>query len=186
MFQLENEPPMVRTASFSRCDRYRFELQRVWNGRLERVHFVLLNPSTADTLIDDATVRRCIGFARRWSFGGIIITNLFALRSTDPAALKRHVDPIGPRNDEWIAHAVGKAGLTILAWGIHGELLGRDRTIGSLLDSLDCSPKCFGRTKCGAPLHPLYLRADHPLEAWQAGVRCQGVGVSDEEGCNGR
>lgn len=44
---------------------YRYSLTRVWDESLPSVTFVLLNPSTADDVELDPTLRRCIGFARR-------------------------------------------------------------------------------------------------------------------------
>ncbi|MBV8312930.1 MAG: DUF1643 domain-containing protein [Planctomycetaceae bacterium] len=51
---------------------------------------------------NDPTIERCERRARRWGFGGLIVTNLFALCATDPAGLRRVADPIGPENDATI------------------------------------------------------------------------------------
>ena len=48
---------MICTALFSPCGRFRYRLGRRW-GEGPTVAFVLLNPSTADQLRDDPTVRR--------------------------------------------------------------------------------------------------------------------------------
>src|SRR5262245_38555366 len=94
---------MLRSAVFSPCRKYRYSLTRIWDAERPNVMFVGLNPSTADDQVDDPTVRRCIGFARKWRFGGMIIVNLFAYRSTDPNRLQEILDPVGPENDEHIA-----------------------------------------------------------------------------------
>jgi hypothetical protein len=48
---------MHRTALFSHCGTFRYRLGRRW-AEGPKVAFVLLNPSVANTEIDDQTVRR--------------------------------------------------------------------------------------------------------------------------------
>lgn len=60
-----------------------------------RVVFVMLNPSTADERVNDPTIRKCIGFARRWNFGYVDVVNLFAWRETKPQGLLRITNPEG-------------------------------------------------------------------------------------------
>jgi hypothetical protein len=145
---------MISSAQFSCCRTYRYSLRRIWSER-PLVLFVGLNPSTADETTDDPTVRRCIGFARRWRHGGLLLVNLFAYRSTDPAGLKRASDPIGPENDAAILDCCQSVTRVVVAWGVHGILEYRDRQVLSLLSR----PYCLGLTKSGAPRHPLYLSA---------------------------
>ena len=68
---------MHRTALFSRDRTYRYRLGPRW-GDGAAVCFVLLNPSIADATKDDATVRRCIGFARSLGYGVLEVVNLYA------------------------------------------------------------------------------------------------------------
>jgi len=140
-------------AVFSGCRTFRYTLRRIWNVGKPLVTFVGLNPSTADESIDDPTVRRCAGFAARWGFGGLILTNIFAYRSTDPKALLLCNDPIGPENDYWIQDASRSAQATIVAWGIHGRMFNRENAVLAQLKV----PYCLGTTKGGCPRHPLYL-----------------------------
>ena len=86
-------------ARFSVDRRYRYALWRVWDHGRGICNFLLLNPSIADEATNDPTSERCERRARRWGFGGLIVTNLFALCATDPAGLRRVADPIGPEND---------------------------------------------------------------------------------------
>jgi hypothetical protein len=162
-------PSMVRSsAKLSSCRKYRYTLMRTWDESKPSVMFVGLNPSTADAKIDDPTVRRCIGFARRWGFGKLVLTNLFAFRSTDPALLEDIADPVGPENDHWIAQSSRVADLTVVAWGVHGSLLERDQEVLAQLHE----PHCLGTTKSGAPRHPLYLPADAPLRLFSSQPDC--------------
>jgi hypothetical protein len=143
-------------ALFDPGGRYRYRLWRRWAaGRT--VAFVMLNPSTADADRDDPTIRRCAGFARAWGFGGMTVVNLFALRATDPARLRRARDPVGRDNDRHIAAAAADASMVLVAWGVHGALDGRDRTVLALLAGRQ--PRCLGVTRGGHPRHPLYLPA---------------------------
>lgn len=159
----DSKPEAVQShAGFSPCRRYRYTLSRTWDAASPPLVFIGLNPSTADETTDDPTIRRCIGFARRDGFGGIVMLNLFALRSTDPAALSDASDPVGPWNDDQI-FAACKGRTVVAAWGVHGTLRGRDKVVRRLLAGVDL--RCLGRTKEGNPRHPLYLRADAPLQA---------------------
>ena len=144
---------MLSSANFSRCRTYRYALRRQWNPRGPIVLFVGLNPSTADETADDPTIRRCVGFARDWGFSAMVMANLFAYRATDPRDLRVTHDPIGPRNNWWLASLPNQVDLVVAAWGIHGTLLDRDETVLRSLDRV-C---CLGRTKAGHPRHPLYL-----------------------------
>jgi hypothetical protein len=76
-----------KNALLSPCENYRYWLSRDWDDSLPIVTFIMMNPSTADATIDDATIRKCVGFAKAWGFGRIRVVNLFALRSRDPLDL---------------------------------------------------------------------------------------------------
>ena len=147
---------MTGGAVFSRDGRYRYRLWRRWKRSLPVVAFVMLNPSTADAQRDDPTIRRCIGFARRWGCGGIEVVNLFALRATDPRRLRYTRDPVGPENVAHLARAAGRASLVVAAWGA-------DPAVGTrgteLARRLSRRLRCLGVTRAGAPRHPLYLRS---------------------------
>jgi hypothetical protein len=112
-----------------------------------------LNPSTADAQSDDPTVRRCIGYARDWGYGGLCLANLFAFRARRPEAMKAAADPVGPENDHHLQAMAAQAALKLAAWGVHGRHLGRDAEVAALLPSLHCLRLSLG----GHPMHPLYL-----------------------------
>ena len=151
---------VVRGAVFDRSRRYRYLLTRRWEAQAAPVLFVLLNPSTADGRQDDPTIRRCMGFARAWGHGALEVANLFAWRATHPADLRRAVAPVGPRNDHYLLSAARRAARVVLAWGIHGSLLGRDQEVLALLERAGRELMCLGLTHGGQPRHVLYLRAD--------------------------
>jgi len=145
---------------------YRYMLFREWDAALPAVVFVMLNPSTADVVVDDPTVRRCIAFATAWGYGRLEVRNLFALRATDPRALAKHVAPVGPENDEAIRSAAAGHDV-VAAWGVHGAHLGRGMWVArEMLRPLAARLWHLGLTKTGHPKHPLYLRNDVVRTEW--------------------
>lgn len=154
-----------RAAVLSGDGRYRYRLERAL-GKSERVAcFVMLNPSTADAEKDDPTIRKCIGFARRWQCGRLVVVNLFAWRATDPAALKAVRDPVGAENDDHIIAAIEAAvltgGRTVCAWGVHGTLHDRNWQVLVMLrhrfSPQIANLRCLRLTKDGHPEHPLLV-----------------------------
>lgn len=154
-------------AVLSMDGKYRYRLSREWDDNGLRMTFVMLNPSTADASLDDPTIRRCIGFAKRDGYGGIYAFNLYAFRATDPQAMKRAIDPVGPENDAMLrygfARAAEQGGPVVVAWGAHGDPV-RVRQVMKLMGDADvCS---LGTTKAGQPRHPLYVPSSQPLVPW--------------------
>ena len=140
-------------ATFDRRRRYRYRLWREWEPSRPRVLWIMLNPSTADEATLDPTIRRCVGFAKAWGFGGIDVVNLYAWRATDPRRLRAAKDPVGPANDEAIAVAVQKAPVVVAAWGNHPMARARGRAIRLLAARLDKPLWCLGLTGAGEPRH---------------------------------
>lgn len=159
------------SAVLSECGTYRYLLEREWDDG-NCVAWLMLNPSTADAEVDDPTIRRCIGFSRRWGYGRMVVVNLFALRATDPRALAKNTDPIGVLNDYWIEHAL-QAGARecICAWGCQQHLSTpalrlRPAEVLALLDKRFVPAVCLGYRKDGAPRHPLMLAYETEREAF--------------------
>ena len=146
-------------AEFSPCRRYRYRLWRTW-GEKRPALFLMLNPSTADEVTNDPTVARCESRARMMGYGGLLVANIFALRSTDPGALYDRPDPIGPGNDRAIVAAAASAGIVVCAWGTHGALNGRGAHVLRMLVDMGVVPHCLKLTKGGFPQHPLYVSMD--------------------------
>ncbi len=118
----------------------------------------MLNPNQADATVNDPTIRRCIGFAQEWGYGGLEVVNLFAYRAKNPPLLKQIDDPIGVDNDRYLFTLEDRVETIILAWGNWGTLRGRDRAVIACLNSQQVY--CLGITKTGQPRHPLYLKRD--------------------------
>jgi len=153
-------------ARFSPCRRYRYTLARRVGLGIEKAVclFIMLNPSTADENLDDPTIRRCMGFARVWGYGILMVGNLFAFRSTDPRELSRsRVEPVGVDNDLWLVEMALQADLTVAAWGNGGGLDQRSRLVREMLYDQGVKLHTFGLTQRGEPRHPLYIRREQEL-----------------------
>jgi hypothetical protein len=154
---------MKRDAVISSCGRYRYRLSRHWGPGPEAT-FIMLNPSTADGFADDATIRKCIGFAQRWKMGGMYVGNLFAVRATKPKEMKRAADPVGPENAshlEWLCERADKnGGKVVAAWGVHGRYMDQASTFLGWCLNWEVQPLTLGLTDGGYPRHPLYVPYD--------------------------
>lgn len=154
--------------------RYRYVLRRAWDTSKTAVLWIMLNPSTADATTDDPTIRRCLAFAKAWGCGEMTVVNLFALRATDPRALRIHpamfnqtsyLDVVGPDNDEHLLREAEVHEMIVAAWGSHGTLHNRGDDVRELL----CGEAMWtlGLTKSGQPRHPLYVRGDVKPQPWR-------------------
>ena len=108
---------MKREAIISKCGKYRYSLVREWNKNKGKVLFIMLNPSTADDKEDDKTIIRCINFAKDWGYGGLMVGNLFAYRTTYPKELFKTKNPEGKDNLKRIKQMIKRSDLVICAWG---------------------------------------------------------------------
>lgn len=159
---------VTKSAIISPCGQYRYRLIRTWDPDSEHVLFVMLNPSTADADVNDPTIRRCMGFARSWGFGGIVVVNLFALRATNPSEMDGHPDPVGPDCDVHISKTVNlfPCGRIVAAWGANKNAEKRAKAVRKILTARR-DVHCLSLNADGSPRHPLYVGADvTPFVLW--------------------
>lgn len=147
---------LTRDAKLSECGKYRYDLRRVWDSTQPLLGWIMLNPSTADAMVDDPTIRRCMGFARSWGFGGIRVCNLWAVRSSSPTVLDGTSRDW--ENETWIKRMRDATPYVVAAWGAHPLCHEQYRLMRSRIRI----PRlwCLGETKAGCPRHPLYVRSD--------------------------
>lgn len=168
---------MIRRATFGGDGTYRYLLTRTWDNDLPAITWVMLNPSTATASTDDQTISRVVGFSRSWGYGSAEVVNLFAFRTTFPAALRTAGDPVGPANDETVLNSAARTGKVIVAWGNHGELANpstrapRCDEMSGMLDDVGGDLSCLGVTRRGQPAHPLYLPGDTRPTSIHSGAR---------------
>jgi hypothetical protein len=147
---------MQCSATFSLCNKYRYELRRVWDKSKPLVMFIGLNPSRADADLEDNTSRICINYAKRWEYGGLILANLFAYRSTYQSDLFLASEPVGHDNNKWIKTLKNEVDIIVCAWGDSGGYKHRDEEVLDILEN----PYCLSKLKSGRPGHPLYKSKD--------------------------
>ena len=141
----------------------RYSLWRIWEKTGDYLLFIGLNPSTANGIKDDPTIRRLINFAKSWGFGGLFCGNLFSLVSSNPANLlyESAVELQGGPNDQAIKRMREIATLVLVGWGtwgIHASSRAED-----VLALVGEPVHCLKVTRKGEPAHPLYMPADSKL-----------------------
>ncbi len=152
---------MRKNAELSEDKKFRYYLERQWDESLKTVCFIMLNPSTADADNDDPTIRRCIAFAKAWGYGGLIVVNLFAFRSTDPRYLAVAEDPIGPENIANLIRGHTRSALTVCAWGNSPVIKKLQKRFPDYLPLKNFIGLFYLDLAIdGTPKHPLYLKGD--------------------------
>lgn len=143
--------------------RHRLALWRRW-GDGPRVHWLMLNPSTADEQDNDRTLDRITGHSARWGYGALTVTNLYSFCATTPRDLWTHAGPLTlPAADVHTARAALAAEITVCAWGANG----RDERAADVLRLVPAPHVLAGEagpllTASGHPVHP--LTRTHPTK----------------------
>ena len=115
---------MKKRATISNCNKYRYELHREWDKKKGKVLFIMLNPSTACGVTDDLTTRRCVNFAKKWGYGGIMIGIIYPFRAKRPKDLRKWTNNCGKEeykalfeNMDCVRDMAVDAEIIVCAWG---------------------------------------------------------------------
>lgn len=141
-------------AEFSSCRNYRYSLWRIWDIDKPKVMFIGLNPSTANENSNDPTIRRVIGFAKAWGYGGVYMMNCWAYIATKPTDLK--INPMSTEwNDNMLTVISSRCKDVVFAWGNFKIVTqtGRDKVLMEMFPNA----KALIVNKDGSPRHPLYV-----------------------------
>ncbi len=163
---------------------YRWVLGRRW-GEGPFMHFTMLNPSVADAMDDDPTIRRCVGYALREECGGLVVTNLSSYRATDPKALLSWLKQCvkagrlqqrwGAETDQHILECSLASKFNVIAWGAnarHASLRGRAKAVLELLLlNAQAGVSALELLDDGVPSHPLMLPGSLRPAPYKAEVR---------------
>lgn len=141
---------------------YRYHFSCEWGDGGRFVTFVMLNPSIGNQEQEDATLKKCVTYAKKWGYDGLNVVNLFAYISTEPKNLRRQIDPVGPDNNRHVLETVQNSERVIAAWGQSIKTAFVKKRIQETLELLSSvDVYTLDLTVCGEfPKHPLYLRGD--------------------------
>lgn len=140
-----------KSAEFSECGKYRYILRRDW-GFIEApiAMCIGLNPSRADSVKDDPTIRILIDSLNHLGYRGLRMLNLYSLISPQPRKLFEVPDAIG-LTDQWLQTTAHGCQEIIFCWGNFKGIDYRAKKVREMFPSA----KCFGKNKDGSPLHPM-------------------------------
>lgn len=152
--------------SADKARRYAYRL--CWDATKPYVLWVMLNPGTGETEQRRRnTLERCISWSKQWGFGGLLIGNVFAVRTRSARELVRQELSSDPLNEEALALMRELATETVVAWGGKGARHRRSSTIAPLL----AGANCLGFTAKGEPRHPLYVPSATVRVPWVPSIR---------------
>lgn len=155
------------SADFSDCAQYRYNLKRKFSEGCRTINFIMLNPSTANELVNDPTIAKCENRTIKLGFNKLVITNLFAFRATNPNDMMLVDDPIGEKNDTYILEHAKLSEVVVCAWGNHGEYRYRSQEVVTMLKKHNIKLYALKLNSSGEPAHPLYLANKLELFEWK-------------------
>ncbi|MDG9809487.1 MULTISPECIES: DUF1643 domain-containing protein [Pseudomonas] len=160
------------SAIISPCGLYRYRLEREVQPEGLTFAYFGVNPSTADAVENDATVRKWIGFTLRNGGRRFIVGNVFGFRSKEVKRLAAHTTGTA-QGPDWARHTdqiIADADVLVPCWGAAGKIPRHLRDdYAKMLERLLASGKPvlhFGVTVCGQPKHPQMLGYATPLVPW--------------------
>jgi hypothetical protein len=148
-----------KAAKFSDCGKYRYWLSRIWDNELPLVMFIGLNPSKANGVDDDNTIKRVRLIAKNHGYGGFYMLNCFPYISTKPALLQEFGNTA--LNDHYLYDISKKCLHIVFAWGNFTivKKSGRDEELKGMFPGA----LALFINKNGSPKHPLFCRGDIKL-----------------------
>ena len=156
----------VAGARFSEDKKHRYALWRIWDTDKPLIMLIGLNPSTANETTNDPTIRRLSGsrdkpgLVGNNGYGGFYMMNLFAYVTAYPEHLKTDLQPISVNND-WLEGINILCDTVCFCWG-NFNFTERAHDVIKMFPGA----MCFGKNANGSPKHPLYLKGDTKLIAY--------------------
>lgn len=142
-------------AEFSEDGKHRYALWRIWDKNKPLVMFIGLNPSSANQLESDPTIKSVYRLSKTNGYGGFYMMNCFTFISTDPSELTDFSN--NKLNDSWLLNIRSLCTAVVFAWGKFPVVkqLGRDVALLEMFpdaQAIEILPD-------GSPKHPLYCKS---------------------------
>ena len=145
---------------------HRYQLVR---GDIKKVIcFLMLNPSKADGINDDPTIRRLKKFMSDLGYTGFIVVNLCSFIASSPKKLYNYINRennikgYNKLSDTHIKYAFKISKTIVAAYGVLKKQALQKRA-EKILKMTDKPIYALKLTKNGFPAHPLYLKKDCSL-----------------------
>lgn len=147
---------------------HRYALWRRWDASRLCMAVTMLNPSRANHLNDDPTVKQLVKIARHLGFGSLYIVNLHAYQTPSPDELfKLAADPIGPQNPRYLRRSLMTYDYQIAAWGAQGDKLCQATAFLKLAERYRRTIRVLALTASGHPHHPLRMKTSYDHLIWK-------------------
>jgi hypothetical protein len=149
----------------SLCENYRYSLEVRWGKPGKLVAIVGLNPSTACLKKDDHTLRKCINWASKKGYVGLLMLNAYAFRDTKPGKMKAADNPFGEQTADEIVKLCGGR-FVVAAWGTHAQHRDRGTELATAFARAGVQLECWGINKTDeSPTQPTYISLGN-TEPW--------------------
>ena len=133
-----------------------------------------VNPSTAEPGNLDNTLKSVERIAHNNGFDSFIMFNVYAQRATDPDQMERSCNSLLHKENMKAFSYVLSISEKPVVWAAWGTLIEKRPYLFDCLQDMMAVGEEYGarwvsfgaRSKAGHPHHPLYLRADSPMEAF--------------------
>lgn len=57
-------------------------------------------------------------------------------KATKPVNLKKSLDPVGQKNDQYLTEYAKKSQIVVISWGNHGDFLNREQEVIKILSEI--------------------------------------------------
>lgn len=166
----------INQTILSNCRSYRYILYRKnpLSSSNKSIVFVMINPSTADENINDATIKKCLKIAEHHDCEHIYVVNLIPYRSKDVNEVEEFINSLSNESltkmnqDNWnYINGIleqNKDSIIICGWGKYDKVNGTYHQAYQFYQKYkNFNLKCLKVNKDESPKHPLFVKSTSVL-----------------------